>query len=204
MKGAEVGLSRRDLDSDPFVQFERWWTEALRDESVRPDAMALATVDAEGHPSVRMVLLKGCDRRGFVFYTNYGSRKSTEFAATPHGALALYWPTLHRQVRARGGVTRTSDEESAQYFATRPREARLAAWASHQSEPIPDRAHLEAQYRRLQEEFAGRDVPLPPFWGGMRLNPDSFEFWQGRDNRLHDRFRYSLSGGKWLIERLAP
>src|SRR2546426_4656888 len=178
-KGTGYELHRGDLDPDPFVQFERWWTEALRDEPVRPDAMALATVDAQGRPSVRMVLLKGFDRTGFVFHTNYGSRKSKEIAAMPHAALALYWPTLHRQVRAWGGVTRTSAEESAQYFATRPREARLAAWASHQSEPIPDRAHLEAQYRRLQEEFAGRDVPLPPFWGGMRLKRDAFEFWQG-------------------------
>jgi pyridoxamine 5'-phosphate oxidase len=198
-------LRRSDLDPDPFVQFEQWWAEALAAEPVRPEAMALATVDEIGTPSVRMVLLKGFDRGGFVFFTNYESRKARELAANGRAALALYWPALHRQVRAIGTVRRTSKEESERYFATRPREARLAAWASRQSEAIPDRSHLEARYRELQAEFSGRDVPLPPFWGGMRLGPETFEFWQGRENRLHDRFRYSLgTDGIWTIERLAP
>ena len=198
-------LRRSDLDPDPFAQFEQWWAEALRAEPVRPEAMALATVEETGTPSVRMVLLKGFDRGGFVFFTNYESRKARELAANGRAALALYWPTLHRQVRATGAVRRTSKEESERYFATRPREARLAAWASRQSEAIPDRGHLEARYRELQAEFSGRDVPLPPFWGGMRLRPETFEFWQGRENRLHDRFRYSLgTDGIWTIERLAP
>jgi pyridoxamine 5'-phosphate oxidase len=198
-------LRRSDLDPDPFVQFEQWWAEALAAEPVRPESMALATVDEIGTPSVRMVLLKGFDRGGFVFFTNYESRKARELAANGRAALALYWPTIHRQVRAIGTVRRTSKEESERYFATRPREARLAAWASRQSEAIPDRSHLEARYRELQAEFSGRDVPLPPFWGGMRLGPETFEFWQGRENRLHDRFRYSLgTDGIWTIERLAP
>lgn len=167
--------------------------------------MALATVDANGRPSVRMVLLKGFDRRGFLFFTNYESRKARELAVNAGAAVALYWPTLHRQVRATGPVTHVSREESEVYFATRPREARLAAWASRQSEVISSRDELEGRYREVEAEFAGHDVPLPPFWGGMRLAPNVFEFWQGRENRLHDRFRYSLAAdGTWVIERLAP
>ena len=205
MKGSETGLRRAGLDPDPFVQFDRWWRHALEAEPVRPDAMSLATVDRDGRPSVRMVLLKGFDARGFVFFTNYESRKGRELALTPRAAVALYWPTLHRQVRATGAVTRMSQEESDRYFATRPREARLAAWASRQSEVIPNRDELENRYSELEAEFTGRDVTLPPFWGGMRLEPDEFEFWQGRENRLHDRFRYRPDGsGGWKIDRLAP
>ena len=204
-KGTGYELHRGDLDPDPFVQFERWWAEALRDEPVQPDAMALATVDTTGQPSVRMVLLKGFGREGFLFFTNYESRKARELAANPRAALALYWPTLHRQVRATGAVSRASTEDSERYFDTRPREARLAAWASRQSEAIAHRDHLEERYQALQTEFEGREVPLPPFWGGMRLSPESFEFWQGRENRLHDRFRYARDAeGRWVIERLAP
>jgi pyridoxamine 5'-phosphate oxidase len=167
--------------------------------------MSLATVDAKGRPSVRMVLLKGFDRRGFLFFTNYESRKARELSANAAAAVALYWPTLHRQVRATGPVTRASREESEVYFATRPRQAQLAAWASRQSEAIESRDALEARYAELEAEFGGRDVPLPPFWGGFRLAPEVFEFWQGMENRLHDRFRYSPGGeGSWLIERLAP
>jgi pyridoxamine 5'-phosphate oxidase len=205
LKRTETALRRRDLDPDPFVQFDGWWRHALEAEPVRPDAMALATVDRDGRPSVRMVLLKGFDAHGFVFFTNYESRKGRELAATPRGAIALYWPTLHRQVRATGLVTRVAQEESAKYFATRPREARLAAWASRQSEVMASRDELERGYDELQSKFAGQDVTLPPFWGGMRLEPDEFEFWQGRENRLHDRFRYrpNVDGG-WRIDRLAP
>jgi pyridoxamine 5'-phosphate oxidase len=202
---AEEGLRREDLDPDPFVQLERWWRHALDAEPVRPDAMAVATVDREGRPSVRMVLLKGFDRRGFVFFTNYESRKAREVATNDRAAVALYWPTLHRQVRATGRVTRVSSEESERYFATRPREARLAAWASAQSKVITSRDELEKRYHELEAEFAGRDVTLPPFWGGLRLQPEEFEFWQGRENRLHDRFRYlPAADGAWKIDRLAP
>jgi pyridoxamine 5'-phosphate oxidase len=187
------------------VQFDLWWRHALEAEPVRPDAMALATVDRDGRPSVRMVLLKGFDARGFVFFTNYESRKGRELAATLRGAIALYWPTLHRQVRATGLATRVAQEESARYFATRPREARLAAWASRQSEVIASRDELERRYDELQSKFTGQDVALPPFWGGMRLEPEEFEFWQGRENRLHDRFRYQPDeDGGWRIDRLAP
>ena len=167
--------------------------------------MSLATVDGQGRPSVRMVLLKGFDRRGFLFFTNYESRKARELAENSGAALALYWPTLHRQVRATGPVTRAPSVESEVYFATRPRQAQLAAWASRQSEAIESREVLEARYAELEAEFAGREVHFPPFWGGLRLAPEVFEFWQGRENRLHDRFRYSPGPWKsWLIERLAP
>ena len=201
----DEGLRRKDLDPDPFAQFERWWGEALKHEPVRPDAMALATVDEKGQPSVRMVLLKGFDRRGFGFVTNYESRKARELAANSRAALTIYWPTLHRQVRATGTVGPVPREESEGYFQTRPREARLAAWASRQSEVIRSREDLKARYREVEAEFEGRDVTLPPFWGGMRLQPEVFEFWQGRENRLHDRFRYSPGpDGSWVIDRLAP
>jgi pyridoxamine 5'-phosphate oxidase len=205
LKGNEQGLRRTDLDADPFAQFERWWAQALEGEPVRPDAMALATVDDAGQPSVRMVLLKGFDRHGFVFVTNYESRKAKELAANPRAALSFYWPTLHRQVRSGGSVARVSRDESERYFGTRPREARLAAWASHQSEVIRSRDDLEERYREMETKFADRDVTLPAFWGAMRLQPEVFEFWQGRENRLHDRFRYSpATDGGWVIDRLAP
>jgi len=152
-----------------------------------------------------MVLLKGFDRRGFLFFTNYESRKAKELASNAEAAVALYWPTLHRQVRAAGPVSRASQQESELYFGTRPRQAQLAAWASRQSDVIDSRDVLENRYRELEEQFAGREVGLPPFWGGLRLAARVFELWQGRENRLHDRFRYSLdAAGDWVIERLAP
>jgi pyridoxamine 5'-phosphate oxidase len=197
-------LSETDVDLNPFVQFNRWLQEAVAARLPEPNAMALATATAEGRPSVRMVLLKGYDDRGFVFYTNYEGRKSSDLLKNPNAALLFYWSDLERQVRIEGSVEKTSRQESEDYFNTRPLESRLGAWASRQSEVIPGRSDLERKVSDLKERYAGREVPVPPFWGGFRLQPHDFEFWQGRENRLHDRIRYSLRGGVWVIERLSP
>jgi pyridoxamine 5'-phosphate oxidase len=197
-------LSETDVDLNPHVQFNRWLQEALSSRLPEPNAMALATATGEGKPSVRMVLLKGYDDRGFVFFTNYEGRKSSELLANPNAALLFYWSELERQVRIEGGVEKTSRQESEEYFNMRPLESRLGAWASRQSEVIPGRSDLEQKVSDLKERYANREVPVPPFWGGFRLQPQVFEFWQGRENRLHDRIRYSLQGGVWVIERLSP
>jgi pyridoxamine 5'-phosphate oxidase len=204
MNTRERPLRRSDLDPDPLLQFERWYEEAGRVVEF-PEAVALATASPEGHPSVRMVLAKGFDDRGFKFHTGHGSRKAQELGATGRGALLFYWHPLGRQVRIEGPVTRLGEDESAEYFRTRPRGGQIAAWASAQSEVIGSREELEARVEELEREFEGRDVPLPPNWGGYRLEPEVWEFWQHRDNRLHDRFRYRRQDGReWTIERLAP
>jgi pyridoxamine 5'-phosphate oxidase len=177
---------------------------ARRARHLDPEAMALATAGRSGRPSVRMVLLRGVDARGLLFFTNYGSRKGRELAHRPWAAVAFYWPQLHRQVRVEGRVRRLSAAESDAYFASRPREARLAAWASDQSKPLPSRAVLMARYRAARSRFAGGAVPRPPYWGGFLLVPDAFEFWAGRPHRLHDRVRYTRRAGRWRRERLAP
>lgn len=197
-------LSERDLSPDPVSQFDRWFRDALNAGITDANSMALATVAADGAPSVRMVLLKDFDARGFVFFTNYESRKARELAASPRAELMFYWPAFERQVRIAGTVERVAEEESDAYFRTRPREAQLAAWASPQSEVIPDRSDLEARMQAVSEQYARGDVPPPPHWGGYRLVPVALEFWQGRVNRLHDRLRYVREGGGWRIERLAP
>jgi pyridoxamine 5'-phosphate oxidase len=198
-------LNEGDLDPDPIAQFGSWYREAWDAGLPRPDAMALATATTRGVPSARMVLLKDFGPDGFVFYTNTESRKGREVHANPRAALVFYWPELHRQVRITGSVEAVSIEESTAYFATRPREAQLAAWASRQSEPITSRRDLETSFARLDAEYQGKEVPLPPFWGGMRVRPESVEFWQGRINRLHDRLRYVRERrGGWRIERLSP
>lgn len=198
-------LHRRDLDPDPFRQFAAWFQAAAETKPVEPNAMTLATAGPSGRPSARTVLLKEHDARGFVFFTSYEGRKGQELAVNPQADLLFYWDQLARQVRIGGRVEKVSRAESEAYWRTRPRASQLGAWASHQSEPIADRETLEARYRAEEERYAGRDVPLPPAWGGYRLVPDRFEFWQGRAHRLHDRFRYTLrSGGQWLIERLCP
>jgi pyridoxamine 5'-phosphate oxidase len=167
--------------------------------------MTLATTTPDGIPSARMVLLKGVDDGGFVFFTNYESRKARELSENPRAALILYWSAMRRQVRITGRVERLSQPESEEYFRSRPRGSRLAAWASRQSEVIADRSVLEDEYRRLENEYADADVPLPPFWGGYRVTPDVVEFWKGRENRLHDRLRYTRQrDGSWAVERLAP
>jgi pyridoxamine 5'-phosphate oxidase len=197
-------LSETEVDLNPFVQFNHWFQEALTSRLPEPNAMALATATGDGKPSVRMVLMKGYDDRGFVFFTNYEGRKSSELLENPSAALLFYWSELERQVRVEGSVEKTSRQESEEYFNTRPLESRLGAWASRQSEVIPGRSDLEQKVSDLKERYTNRGVPVPPFWGGFRLQPQVFEFWQGRENRLHDRIRYSLQGGVWVIERLSP
>jgi len=200
-----AGLVEADVDPDPVVQFGRWFDDANAAGLVEPSAMTLATAGADGVPSARMVLLRGVDRRGFVFYTNYDSRKAAELAANPRAALVFWWGELQRQVRVEGPVERTSQEESAAYFRTRPPGSRLSAWASPQSRVIPGRAVLDERVAELAARHPDGDVPLPPFWGGYRLVPEVVELWQGRPNRLHDRLRYTrAAAGGWRIQRLAP
>jgi pyridoxamine 5'-phosphate oxidase len=188
----------------PLVQFEHWLQEAITSEVPEPTAMTLATVGADGRPSTRVVLLKGCDARGLVFYTNYRSRKARELAANPQAALQFFWPELERVVRIEGRVETTSADESDAYYRTRPLDSRIGAWASPQSEVISSRASLVAEAAKYGAKFL-LDPPRPPHWGGYRLVADTFEFWQGRRSRLHDRLRYTLQAdGNWLRERLAP
>lgn len=199
------GLQEADAADDPTDQFRRWWDEALVAEVPDVNAMVLATADATGAPSARVVLLKGFDERGWVFFTNYASRKGREIAERPRACLVFYWSPLDRQVRLSGPVERVSAEESDAYFATRPPGSRTAAAAAVQSEPIPDRATLERRVAEVEAEHPSGTVPRPPDWGGYRLLPDEAEFWQGRPNRLHDRLRYEKQpGGTWRRERLAP
>ena len=197
-------LDELDVDLNPSVQFHHWFEEAMKAELPEPNAMVLATASPDGKPSARVVLLKGFDDRGFVFFTNYEGRKSAELTENPQAAVLFFWGELERQVRIEGSVEKTSRQESEEYFNTRPLESRLGAWASRQSEVIPGRSDLEQKVSDLKERYANREVPVPPFWGGFRLQPQAFEFWQGRENRLHDRIRYTLQGGVWVIERLSP
>jgi pyridoxamine 5'-phosphate oxidase len=201
-----AGLLEKDLAKDPFRQFERWFQEAEAAKLVEPNAMTLATVGADGRPSARTVLLKGVDGRGFVFYSNYESRKGRELANIPRAVLVFPWLALERQVIVEGAVTRITREETEAYFHSRPRASQLGAWVSQQSSIINGRSVLEDAMKALEAKYAGREVPLPPAWGGYRVAPDTVEFWQGRRSRLHDRLRFRREGktGEWTVERLAP
>jgi pyridoxamine 5'-phosphate oxidase len=202
---ARARLDQADVSHDPMVEFARWFAEAQEAQVLEPNAMTLATAGGDGAPAARIVLLKGFDERGFVFFTDYRSRKGEELAANPRAALVFYWGELERQVRITGPVTSTSAEESEIYFRSRPLGSRLGAWVSHQSRVIPSRAVLEDDLREVEARFPGDDVPLPPHWGGYRVNPVVVEFWQGRPSRLHDRIRYRRQpSGRWVVERLSP
>lgn len=198
-------LQRETMAAEPFTEFAAWLAGAEQAGLIEPNAMALATVDENGRPSVRMVLLKEFDERGFVFYTNYESRKGRELAANPWAALTFWWGSLQRQVRIEGRVERVTAEESDAYYNSRPAGSRIGAWASHQSQVIENRAILEERWAELEAEFAAQGIVRPPFWGGFRVVPTAVEFWQGGVNRLHDRFLYSRqTDGNWQIERLSP
>ena len=200
-----AGLLEKDLAKNPFRQFETWFAEAEAAKIPEPNAMSLATTGRDGRPSVRTVLLKGADGRGFVFYTNYESRKGRDLDHNGRASLLFPWLTMERQVVIEGTAQRVSREEAEVYFHSRPRASQLGAWASPQSTPIAGRAVLEESYRAVEKKYEGREVPLPPHWGGYRVVPETVEFWQGRGSRLHDRLRYRReAAGDWVIERLAP
>jgi len=200
-----AGLNETEADSNPFTQFQTWFNQALTADLPEPNAMTLATATAAGKPSARIVLLKGFDEDGFVFYTNYASQKGQQLTNNPWASLVFWWGELERQVRIEGRVEKVSQAESEEYFASRPLGSRLGAWASPQSQVISSRAVLEDKIAELETKYDEETIPKPPNWGGYRLIPTEIEFWQGRPNRLHDRLRYRQQGdGSWLRERLAP
>ncbi len=197
-------LSESTIDHDPFGQFSAWMNEALNSKVLEPTAMTVSTVDAASRPSARVVLLKGFDANGFVFFTNYESKKATDLDSNPNISLHFFWPGLERQIIIIGQAVKTTREESEEYFAKRPVESRIGAWASSQSSLLGTREELEDSVSDIRRKFTGQEIPCPPFWGGFRVTPDGFEFWQGRESRLHDRICYDLKGGEWIISRLSP
>lgn len=198
------GLDEKTIERDPIKQFQTWLNDAFEAGLPLPEAMTLATATPDGRPSARMALLKHVDHDGFVFYTNYNSAKAEELDANPFAALVFYWAKLDRQVRVEGSVSRTSREESREYFATRPRESQIGAWASEQSEVIANRAVLEERAAQFEKQYGDREIDCPDHWGGYRLKPERIEFWKSRIGRLHDRILYQRKGDAWTISRLAP
>jgi pyridoxamine 5'-phosphate oxidase len=201
---ARARLDETNVSPDPITEFARWFDEAVKAEVQEPNAMTLASVSAEGMPSARIVLLKGFDERGFVFFTDYRSQKGSELEQNPRAALVFYWPELERQIRITGATAPVPRDESEAYFRTRPRGSRISAWVSHQSQVIASRKLLEDRIPELERKYPADDIPLPPYWGGLRVVPGAIEFWQGRTSRLHDRIRYTRSRDRWRIERLSP
>ncbi len=199
-----TGISEHSVDLNPFIQFDKWYSEHLRAENNIPDSVSLGTTSADGQVSVRTVLLKSYDDNGFVFYTNYNSKKGSQLTSNPKAALLFYWAESGRQIRVEGRAEKVFPEESESYFKTRPRESQIAAWASEQSSSIPDRKYLETKYNYYKDLFFSKPVEKPPHWGGFRIVPEWFEFWQNREFRLHDRIIYRMANERWLIERLAP
>ena len=198
-------LSEADVAADPFLQFDKWWNEAVKSEIDEVNAMTLATVDAEGLPAARIVLLKGYDKNGFVFFTNYDSSKGKELAQHPNACLVFFWKEMERQVRISGTTEKISTEESIAYFNSRPDGSKIGAWASPQSLAVAGQAWLKETFNYYRERFKHGEIPKPPHWGGYRVKPVKIEFWQGRPSRLHDRIQYTLQAeGSWKIERLAP
>ncbi len=198
------GLDRLDADPDPIEQFRRWFAEVEASGLWEPNAMVVSTVDGSGWPAARIVLLKALDERGFVFFTNYDSDKGRDLAAEPRTSLTFFWTELRRQVRVRGVARRLGDAENDAYFATRPRGSQLGAWASPQSQIVPGRDAFEARFAELDARYGDAVIPRPPHWGGFAIEPERIEFWQGRENRLHDRLRYERTDGSWVTVRLAP
>jgi pyridoxamine 5'-phosphate oxidase len=201
---ATRALDETQADPDPLRQFSTWFDEAVSSQLLDVNAMTLATVSASGDPAARIVLLKGFDEQGFVFFTNYDSAKGQDLAAHARACLLFFWRELERQVRITGSIAKVSRDESEQYFHSRPFESQVGAWASAQSTTLPTRAPLEARYAELAAKYAGQPVPLPPFWGGYRVNPERIEFWQGRKSRLHDRLLYTRNAESWARTRLSP
>jgi pyridoxamine 5'-phosphate oxidase len=197
-------LDIKDVNTDPVLQFEKWFREAVDSKVNEPNAMGISTVSTEGKPSSRIVLLRNFDKNGFVFYTNYNSKKGTDISKNPHAALLFFWPELERQVRIEGTLRKQTPEESTRYFSSRPRTSKLGAWTSEQSKPIADRSVLDKAYEENLKKFPTDEVPRPEYWGGYVLTPDSMEFWQGRASRLHDRILYTQENKNWKIERLSP
>ena len=197
-------LSESSVDADPFAQFSAWMAEAMNSEVIDPTAMTASTVDAGGRPSSRVVLLKAFGPDGFVFFTNYESKKAGDLAVNANISLHFFWPDLERQIIISGAAVKTTREESEGYFAKRPVESRIGAWASKQSSVLETREELEGRVAEIRQKFDGQEIPCPPFWGGFRVTPDRFEFWQGRASRLHDRICYTLGGNEWTISRLSP
>ncbi len=197
-------LDESTVEVNPFQQFSKWMEEALKSDLLDPTGMALGTANKDGIPAVRMVLLKGFDENGFVFFTNYESHKGSDLINNPNASILFFWKELERQIRITGTIEKISRQESEEYFHTRPLESQLSAWASRQSSPISSRKFLENEFEELKLKYEHKQIPLPPFWGGFRLIPNYFEFWQGRENRLHDRISYRIKNDFWEIVRLSP